>query len=142
MYNNPHDTGAKAGNRHPYFLYAGIDMRVVDELQTSLSLVHKRKDLKVVENGFDLICFLQDVKQGELFPDLIILSRHMDRLNGMDTIELMRTDDIYKLIPIIIFLDDADKLDTLFFERFGADIINVCSETYIEKMTATLCNWS
>jgi CheY-like chemotaxis protein len=106
-----------------YFLYVTKDASAIDQLEEVLHLVDRRKTLLGVPGGYELIHFLQSIGKGEAYPELIILTMQMPRLNGRDTLELLKTDDIYRLIPVIIFTSEDIVHDDDFCKQFGAELI-------------------
>jgi CheY-like chemotaxis protein len=106
-----------------YLIYVSTDPEAVEMLEAVLQRVDKKKLLVAVSNGYDLIQFLQNVKEGESYPDLIILSTHRSRLNGRELLELLKTDDIYRMIPVIMFLAGEHELEEKWCEQLGTETI-------------------
>ena len=104
-----------------YFIFVSTDSADADRLETVLHGLDRGKNLLSIKNGFDLIQFLQDVKRGESYPDLIIMSTKMTRLTGRELMELLKADDIYCLIPILVFLPELNGDDDVFYKRFGVE---------------------
>jgi len=106
-----------------YFIYVSNDLESIELLEEVLSRVDRTKLLITVANGFDLIGFLQNIKRGEAYPDVIILTTKFLRLSGKELLELLKTDDIYRLIPVVMFLSEESDDDEAFCNRFGAEPI-------------------
>jgi len=106
-----------------YFIYVSNDIDAVELLEQVLHRVDQSKILLAVPNGYDLIQFLQNVKRGEAYPDLIILTTHFARLGGKELLELLKTDDIYRMIPVLMFLSNDNKEDAAFCKRLGTDYL-------------------
>jgi CheY-like chemotaxis protein len=106
-----------------YFLYAGTDSSEIDVLEKVLNSIDRGKQIVAVPNGFDLISFLQRVGKGESYPQLIILNLEMERLNGRSTLELLKSDDIYCLIPTFMLAPEERSGDRSFCTSLGTDII-------------------
>ena len=104
-----------------YFIFVSTDSEAADHLEAVLHSLDKEKNLLSLKNGFDLIQFLQDVKRGESYPDLIVMSAKMTRLTGRELMELLKSDDIYCLIPILVFLPELNGDEDIFFKRLGAE---------------------
>jgi len=79
--------------------------------------------LITVANGYDLIQFLQNVKKDESYPDLIVLTPKFLRLNGMDLLELLKTDDMYCLIPVVMLLPENNFDQETVCNRLGAQFM-------------------
>ena len=107
-----------------YFLYVTKDASAIDQLEEVLHLVDKQKVLLAVPGGYELIHFLQHIGDGDEYPELIILTMQMPRLSGRDTLELLKTDDIYRLIPVIMFGIDTPASDQDFCTNLGAEVMS------------------
>ena len=47
----------------------------------------------------------------------------MARLSGRELLELLKTDDIYRLIPVVVFLPESNIEDEEFFSSLGTETI-------------------
>jgi len=106
-----------------YFIFVN---NVVEDVQVFENILHKidsNKKLITVSNGYDLIQFLQNVKRDESFPDLIVLTPKFLRLNGMDLLELLKTDDLYCLIPVVMLLPENNFDQETVCNRLGAEFM-------------------
>lgn len=106
----------------PYFLYADDDPEDVQIFRETFNSGTLRYDLRVVEDGYELINALQDVLPGRAFPSLIILDLQMPKLNGLETARLLRSDDMYCLIPIVMLTGSANVMLQKTCERLGASL--------------------
>src|ERR1700694_592857 len=100
-----------------YFIYVSNDADTIELLEEVLHRVDKDKFLLAVGNGYDLIHFLQNVKRGEAYPDVITLATNLSRLNGKELLELLKTDDIYRLIPVVVLLAETNKADEAYCQQ-------------------------
>ena|SRR5688572_32973347 len=107
-----------------YFLYVTRDASSIDQLEEVLHLVDKKKILIAVPGGYEAIHFLQNIGQGDAYPELIILTLQMPRLSGRETLELLKTDDIYRLIPVIVFTSENSPEDQNYCHQLGAELIS------------------
>jgi CheY-like chemotaxis protein len=107
-----------------YFLYVTRDTAAIDELEEVLHLVDRKKTLLAVPGGYELIHFLQSIGEGDAYPELIILTLQMPRLSGRDTLELLKTDDIYRLIPVFVFTSEENDTDENFCNHLGAELLS------------------
>ena len=85
------------------------------DLNTGISLVG-------VPNGYRVIDHLQRIPQGASYPLLIILDMDMPVLNGKETLELLKTDDIYRLIPVVLFSGQLQSLEESIFTRLNTTL--------------------
>lgn len=107
----------------PYFLYAEDDEDDIDILQEMLYKQPTPSRMVSVSNGFALLDYLQHVSRQEAYPCLIILDMQLPKLNGMQTLELLRTDDLYRLIPVVIFSSRLSGNEIERCEALGAEVL-------------------
>jgi len=108
-----------------YFLFVSNDIEVVRSFEDVLHLADAKKALITVSNGYDLIDYLQNVKRGESYPDLIVLTPDFLRISGTDLLELLKTDDLYRLIPVLMLLPDDNSHHEAVCTRLGSEFIPV-----------------
>lgn len=106
-----------------YFIYVSNDAQATDIFELILSKVDRKKILITVPNGYELIQFLQNVKRGESYPELIILTPNYLRLSGKEVLELLKSDDIYCLIPVVMLLNEITEDDEAFCKRLGTEFM-------------------
>lgn len=97
-----------------FFIFVSNDIEVVSVFEKALRKADADRKLVTVSNGYDLIQYLQNVKKGESYPDLIILTPEFLRISGTDLLQLLKTDDFYRLIPVVMLMPESnDELETL-----------------------------
>jgi CheY-like chemotaxis protein len=106
-----------------YILYADNDEDDIYLMKETLQAVNIHKKLVCVSDGFAAIQYLQEVKEGDTYPSIIVLDMHMPRLNGKETLQLLKTDDMYRLIPVIILSTDSLENDQEFFKQLNTEVI-------------------
>lgn len=106
-----------------YFIYVSNDAQATDVFESVLNKVDRKRILITVPNGYELIQFLQNVKRGESYPDLIILTTNHLRISSRELLELLKIDDIYCLIPVIMLLNEITEDDETFCKRLGTEFI-------------------
>lgn len=106
-----------------YFIYVSNDVEAINLLEEILHSIDNNKLLIAAQDGYELIRFLQNVKRGESYPDLIVLSAKLDRINAKELLELLKVDDIYRLIPVVMLLSEKNEDDELFCKQLGTDTI-------------------
>jgi CheY-like chemotaxis protein len=107
-----------------YLLYAEDDPDDVLFLRDVLRLSDREHSLFTVANGFELIQFLQGIQQGETYPSLIILDIRMPRLDGIEVLQLLKTDDLYRMIPVIVFSNHANESQKEACYRLDTEILS------------------
>jgi CheY-like chemotaxis protein len=107
----------------PYFLYVEDDADDVDIMKEMIGRLHQPGELVCVANGYDLLEHLQYVREKQPYPSLIILDLRLPRLNGIETLELLRTDDLYRLIPVVVFTSKLTATEKEHCQSLGAEVL-------------------
>lgn len=63
------------------------------------------------ENGEQAIEMLNQLFHTSSKPSLIVLDLNMPKMNGMQTLEILKKDERYKDIPVIIYSTSINSLD-------------------------------
>jgi CheY-like chemotaxis protein len=95
-------------------------MEVVKELYPA----HPSIDVRIAEDGFELLNFLE--KPGIALPELILLDLNMPLINGFECLEVLKKDLRLKDIPVIIYSTSSRDEDKRKAYELGAS-------HYIEK---------
>ena len=111
-------------NTQPYFLYVEDDDEDVILLKDMMELTRSRSKFVSVRNGFEAIKFLQGIKKGDAFPSLILLDIQMPRLNGPETLEFLKTDDVYCLIPVLMFSVAQNQEQSVYFGKMRTEVLS------------------
>ena len=88
-------------------------------------LVKYNKDFTIAEvrNGREALEFLHTCKQAHQLPSLIILDINMPVLDGKETLSILKKDEAYQHIPVVVFTTSNSELDKLFCNRFQVEMI-------------------
>ncbi|MGZ3839854.1 MAG: response regulator [Flavisolibacter sp.] len=115
-----------------YYLYAEDDVEDIDLFQEVMEGRKRSDRLVCVNTGVDLFQYLQQVKKHEPFPCLIILDMHLPFLNGLEILQLLKTDDLYRLIPVVIFTSGLSDEAANSCRKLGAEILHKpsCSDDW------------
>jgi CheY-like chemotaxis protein len=65
--------------------------------------------LPAVENGVDLLEFLDGISEHNELPQLIILDHNMPKKNGLQTLSLLKSNDRYQSIPVMVYSTYVDR---------------------------------
>lgn len=95
------------------------DTRTVREL-ASFVLERNGHTVKVVDDGDKVIEFLNSL----LPPDLVITDYNMPRMDGLEVLRYMRTDDRFKAIPVIVYTTNDYAEFKSEIERLGGVLVN------------------
>lgn len=106
-----------------YFLYADDDDDDVALLKEMLLEKGATTSLASVSDGYELLHFLQEVAVNKAYPALIILDLSMPKLNGIETLQLLKTDDMYRLIPVLVLSARISEQQRIVCKANGAEIV-------------------
>jgi CheY-like chemotaxis protein len=67
-------------------------------------------------NGEEAIAIL---KEKEIIPDIIVLDLNMPKINGIEFLGLLKSDDYLKYIPAIVLTTSSNSSDLLQCYRIG-----------------------
>lgn len=98
----------KTENRE-YILLAEDDEDDRNIFKDAFAELSTSYDLRVVEDGFELMNFLE--KREIKLPSLLLLDLNMPLINGFECLEMMKKNEQLKHIPVIIFSTSANKED-------------------------------
>lgn len=103
-------------------LYADDDEEDIFILKDTFLDLDMGISLVGVSNGYQVIDHLQHIPKGASYPLLIILDMEMPVLNGKDTLELLKTDDMYRLIPVVLLSGQLQSLGEPIFNRLNTNL--------------------
>jgi CheY-like chemotaxis protein len=86
--------------------------------------------LESVENGAELIEFLNKIGDDTHLPQLIVLDQNMPKMSGMQTLSYLKSSDRYKNIPVIIYSTHNDHVFTKDCTELGASLIISKPDSY------------
>lgn len=72
-----------------------------------------RNTMHTVGDGVEALAFLRQEGRyaGELRPDLILLDLNLPRMNGFELLQAIKTNDSFKLIPVVILTTSQAEQD-------------------------------
>jgi CheY-like chemotaxis protein len=92
-------------------------------------------DVLLAENGVEALHQLSDMKQAHSpMPSLIILDFNMPFLNGKETLDELRKDDLLQEVPVIIFSSSERPHDKELFNELGI-------EYFVKPIELSYFNW-
>jgi len=95
-------------------LYAENDFDDYYLLKTAFDEVRKDIDLIHVDDGWELLQYLQNLKLPSLYPSLIILDINMEGIGGKETLKILKSTRRYQHIPVVMFSASKSDKDKAF----------------------------
>ena len=109
----------------PLILLADDNLDDQSFIRDAFSYVKANIDLKMLDNGYDLLQHLKTIDDKEL-PSLIVLDYNMPRMNGVEVLELLLKENRFKDIPKIM-------LSTSFYQVHIEHCIKIGADGYLIK---------
>ena len=107
--------------------------------------VGRDKSIKAIEKANNGEEALQKLQYKDNLPDIILLDLNMPKINGVDFLKILKSDENLKYIPIIIVTTSSNQRDLL--ECYKIGIAGYVSkplkyEEYVSKIDKLLAYWS
>jgi CheY-like chemotaxis protein len=104
-----------------YILYADDDCEDHELFKDILAEVDADVELVSVNNGMQVLEFLESLKPGMKLPCLILLDLNMPMLNGIETLKAIKEHEHFRKLPVIIFSTSTEKADEQIAKKLGAN---------------------
>ena len=116
-----------------------IELMKLNRAMLSLNMNHKVTE---VNNGEDALELLLNE---EYYPDIILLDLNMPKINGIEFLSILKTNESLKFIPTIILTTSSNKKDLM--ECYNIGIAGYVKkplkyQDYIAKINILLSYWS
>jgi CheY-like chemotaxis protein len=98
-------------------------------MQTALNETRSDGQVKFVENGLELLSFLDSLPEedGEIaFPKFILLDLNMPKMDGREALKKIKASNTLRRIPVIVFSTTKNELEVKRCYDLGAN-------TYVVK---------
>jgi len=116
-----------------------IEVMKFNRVLTTLKMNHK---IIEANNGEEALAILQEK---EIIPDIIILDLNMPRINGIEFLQILKSDDYLKYIPSIILTTSNNHKDVMECYKIGIAgyvLKPLKYEDYVDRIRKMLEYWS
>ncbi|MCW3075274.1 MAG: response regulator [Flaviaesturariibacter sp.] len=103
-----------------YIIYVDDDFDDKELLQEAFQEIPDY-ELVTLDDGLELIQYLEKATS---LPNLIILDINMPALNGRDTMRILRAEDQFRDIPLVMFSTTSNPIEIARFRASKIDLIN------------------
>ena len=130
----------------PYILIAEDDIDDRYLMKTALSDSGVTEDVTYVENGVEVIDHLESInkKNGILnYPKFIILDLNMPKMDGREVLKTLKTNEVYRKIPVIVFSTTKNQMEVNRCYDLGANtyVIKPMSYNTLVDTVRQICNY-
>ena len=112
------------------------------KMKRTLSFLNSKHTLQVKNNTEDALELLSDKSK---IPDLILLDLNMPKISGIEFLSIIKKDEYYKHIPIVILTtsDNQKDLKACFKMGISGYVLKPLKyDDYIRKIEKVLSYWS
>ncbi|MFV8332028.1 response regulator [Flavobacterium sp. XS1P32] len=116
-----------------------IEVMKFNRVLSKLKIAHK---IVEANNGEEAITIL---KEKEIVPDIIVLDLNMPKINGIEFLGILKSDDYLKYIPAIILTTSSNRSDLLECYRIGIAgylLKPLKYDEYVDRVTKLVEYWS
>lgn len=106
--------------KNVYFLYADDDPDDQDFFRSMLAEIDPNLDLVVVNNGLELLQYLNNLGPSEKLPCCIVLDINMPVWDGIRTLKALKVEDNFRDLPVIMFTTSRSLRDNELCLKLGA----------------------
>lgn len=103
-----------------YIIYVDDDYDDKELMQEAFEKITEYR-LVTLDDGLELIHYLERAAR---MPNLIILDINMPALNGKDTMNILRSAEPFKEIPLVMFSTSSNPIEIARFKASKIDLIN------------------
>ncbi len=103
-----------------YFLYADDDPDDQEFFRSMVADIDPQLDVVMVNNGLELLQYLNTVEQAEKLPCCVVLDINMPIWDGIRTLKALKVEDKLKSLPVIMFTTSRSLRDNELCLRLGA----------------------
>lgn len=109
-------------------------------MKTALAETGITEEVKYVENGVEVINYLESISEenGETnYPKFILLDLNMPKMDGREVLKMVKSNDLYRKIPVIVFSTTKNQLEVKRCYDLGANTYIVKPVSY-DTLVATI----
>ena len=106
--------------KKPFILIADDDQEDRFLLHTAFEEIGRSNDILLVENGMQVLSYLDASAHQQNMPSLIVLDLNMPILDGMETLSRLKAHNVYRDIPVIIYTTSIHEVEKARCLQIGA----------------------
>jgi CheY-like chemotaxis protein len=106
--------------KNVYFLYADDDPDDQDFFRSMVADIDPTLEVVLVNNGLELLQFLNNIDHSERLPCCIVLDINMPIWDGIRTLKALKVEDNLRNLPVIMFTTSRSLRDNELCLKLGA----------------------
>lgn len=117
-------------------LYIDDDADDRELLGAELKVLEKSLVVEEAVNGVEALNYLYKAKAEQQLPCLIVLDLNMPVLDGRQTFQKIKQDELLQDIPLVVYTSSFNPNDRAYFSKAGVEFINKPLSTRYLKQIA------
>lgn len=116
-------------------------------MKTALEETGITEDVEYVENGVEVLNYLESIKAenaDQHFPKFILLDLNMPKMDGREVLKKIKSNDLYRKIPVIVFSTTKNQMEVKRCYDLGANtyvVKPVSYDTLVETIRVICSYW-
>jgi CheY-like chemotaxis protein len=106
--------------QHPFMLIADDDEDDIYLLDSAFKESRLKVKVDFVQNGLEVLSYLDKINGTGPLPDLIVLDLNMPLLSGRETLSRLKENFRYKTIPVVILTTSINEEEKAHCLEMGA----------------------
>jgi CheY-like chemotaxis protein len=103
-----------------YIVYADDDHEDQEVLKEVVAQIDSRLEVVTLDGGQQLLDYLASLKEGQSFPCLVVVDVNMPKMDGIETLRELKSHELYKKLPVIVFSTFDNLLSVQMAQKLGA----------------------
>jgi CheY-like chemotaxis protein len=103
-----------------YIVYADDDQEDQEVLKEVVAQIDSRLKVVTVDGGEQLLDYLASLNEEQSFPCLVVVDMNMPKMNGIETLRELKSHNIYKKLPVIVFSTSDNSFGVQTAQQLGA----------------------
>jgi len=123
----------------PFMLIADDDEDDIYLLESAFRESRLAVKVDFVQNGLEVLTYLDSIKDNNPLPDLIVLDLNMPLLSGRETLLRLKNNTRYKSIPVAILTTSVSEKEKAHCLELGAALYLFKSSGFDKILSTAKC---
>ncbi|TVZ57933.1 response regulator receiver domain-containing protein [Flavobacteriaceae bacterium MAR_2010_105] len=123
-------------------LFIEDDVVETMKMNRTINKLQESYHIQEAKNGEEALRLL---KANNRLPDIILLDLNMPKINGIEFLKILKSDELLKYIPTIILTTSSNRKDVMECYKIGVAgyiLKPLKYEDYVSKLEKVLAYWS
>ena len=113
-----------------YILFVDDALDDCNQVSEAFLAINAKESLRTCSSGKGMFNFLNNLPHTIFYPSLIALGYYLHRLNEEDILQLLKQNEKFRAIPVIIYSSDISPSIKERLINMGGSISSKCSNSF------------